>query len=386
MATETTSQNDLSEQVVISGKIAKNRRCKNSKCSKLKEKKRSAEKPLLSSSFSESESEDGDRKGHTTAGRVAQKLPAPTAASNEERSGYSSSDETSEDENDIYQTMKEKINKHNREVAAAEQEQQHQQEQNKNEVRRRKITAENDGKVMATGANVENTVHEEQNTQLVRISPSSFAECGDKMDTGEWEMVDKCPKESDISATTESETSTDDFWKSDSQIRLLTKEKTAKKRKKDKSSLVKKVSKPERVGIFRRFRNEWKWLKEEYYEEMKELKNIRNKCLIEFLIIFIYCGIGGIIFHNTEGAFEMFYKCGVKRVKRDFLDSLWSKSHYMREEEWKSTARNKLMEFENQLYDAYEAGMTSYSGQKGWSFINSLVYSVTLVTTIGKYC
>lgn len=90
------------------------------------------------------------------------------------------------------------------------------------------------------------------------------------------------------------------------------------------------------------------------------------------------------MFKFTEGAFENFYKCGVKRVKRDFIDTLWRGSHHLREDDWKDLARTKLRDFEEQLHTAHEAGVTSYSGQRSWSFLNAVVYAITIVTTIGE--
>lgn len=49
-------------------------------------------------------------------------------------------------------------------------------------------------------------------------------------------------------------------------------------------------------------------------------------------------------------------------------------------------ARNKLRNFEEELHAAHEAGMTSYSGMKAWSFVNGIIYCMTIVTTIGKLC
>lgn len=121
----------------------------------------------------------------------------------------------------------------------------------------------------------------------------------------------------------------------------------------------------------------------EFKHEVLRLKRLRNRCISDLLIVFIYCGLGAFVFKFTEGTFESFYKCGVKRVKRDFIDDLWRGSHHLREDEWKSRARRKLMEFENQLQDAFEAGINSYSGRRSWSFINALLYSLTVLTTIG---
>lgn len=114
------------------------------------------------------------------------------------------------------------------------------------------------------------------------------------------------------------------------------------------------------------------------------LRDLRNRCLAELLLVMIYCGLGAFVFRFTEGAFESFYKCGVKRVKRDFLDTLWTYSHNMKEEDWKSMARRKLMEFEEQLHTAHEAGVQTYSGQRSWSFLNAVLYCLTVVTTIGE--
>ncbi|XP_076240499.1 uncharacterized protein LOC143183014 [Calliopsis andreniformis] len=117
--------------------------------------------------------------------------------------------------------------------------------------------------------------------------------------------------------------------------------------------------------------------------EAQIMRNLRNRCLSGLLLVIIYCGLGAFVFRFTEGAFESFYKCGVKRVKRDFLDSLWDYSHNMKEEDWKSMARRKLMEFEEQLHTAHEAGVQTYSGQRSWSFLNAVLYCLTVVTTIG---
>lgn len=128
----------------------------------------------------------------------------------------------------------------------------------------------------------------------------------------------------------------------------------------------------------------YKAYKLEMREEHQKIRKLWNKCMCELFLIMVLCGIGGMVFKFTEGSFENFYKCGVKRVKRDFIDLLWVKSHNLREEDWKSLARNRLRIFEEELHVAHEAGMTSYSGQRSWSFLNGIVYALTVITTIGK--
>ncbi|KAL6445636.1 hypothetical protein ACFW04_000864 [Cataglyphis niger] len=146
---------------------------------------------------------------------------------------------------------------------------------------------------------------------------------------------------------------------------------------------------PEKVTLLDFFRalkdvvGEFKVFIAQNPRETTIIRRLRNRCIAGLLLIMIYCGLGGFIFRFVEGAFETFYKCGVKRVKRDFLDSLWNYSHNLREDDWKSMARRKLMEFEEQLHTAHEAGLHNYSGQKSWSFLNAVAYCLTVITTIG---
>ena len=73
----------------------------------------------------------------------------------------------------------------------------------------------------------------------------------------------------------------------------------------------------------------------------------------------------------------------MKRVHRDFLETLWSNAHTEAEWSWKSSARQKLNDFESQVLAAVDAGVKSYSGQTTWSFTNSIIYSISLISTIG---
>lgn len=128
----------------------------------------------------------------------------------------------------------------------------------------------------------------------------------------------------------------------------------------------------------------WQQFKQERKADYDHLIFLRNRCACDLLLLIIILGLGGILFKSLEGSFENAYKCSTRNVKRDFIESLWRGSHYLREEDWKSMARKKLFEFEDQLHTAHEAGVTSYSGQRSWNFMNSFVYCITLITTIGK--
>lgn len=133
-----------------------------------------------------------------------------------------------------------------------------------------------------------------------------------------------------------------------------------------------------------KFKRNWDLFKEENKSHYVAIKLLTNRCICDLILLVFFCGIGGMMFRSLEGQFENAFKCSTRSVKRDFIESLWRGSHHMREDEWKSMARKKLYEFEDQLHTAHEAGVTSYSGQRSWNFMNSFVYCLTLVTTIGK--
>ncbi|XP_031621642.1 uncharacterized protein LOC116339746 [Contarinia nasturtii] len=127
----------------------------------------------------------------------------------------------------------------------------------------------------------------------------------------------------------------------------------------------------------------WHQVIELHQDEWDQMMRIRNRCIANFILLCIFFGVGGLMFRFIEGAFENFYKCGVRRVKRDFVDHLWSTSQDLSEDDWKSLARSKLRGFEEELHSAHEAGLRSYSGLKSWTFINGVVYCMSVVTTIG---
>lgn len=128
----------------------------------------------------------------------------------------------------------------------------------------------------------------------------------------------------------------------------------------------------------------WHQLLVEHSPEWAAARRCRNRCLADLVVLMFVCGLGGLTFRFVEGSFENFYKCGVRRVKRDFVDHLWTTSHNLREDDWKQAARAKLRSFEEELHAAHEAGMTSYSGMKAWTFVNGLIYCLTVITTIGR--
>ncbi len=83
------------------------------------------------------------------------------------------------------------------------------------------------------------------------------------------------------------------------------------------------------------------------------------------------------------GWHESRYKCGALRIRRHFIDELWEQSAILPEDEWRTLARQRLVDFEDQLHEAFSAGLTSYSGKRTWGFWDAVAFSMTTVATIG---
>ncbi|XP_053685922.1 trichohyalin [Sabethes cyaneus] len=159
------------------------------------------------------------------------------------------------------------------------------------------------------------------------------------------------------------------------------------KEKKRRRALVVYVEKEDDQFNWTEIYEEWRDLWLDFLDdkplERNRLRLQVNECLFYFGVLVMLCGVGGVVFRVTEGTFESQYKCGVKRVKRDFIDHLWLSSHNQKEEDWKQTARARLRKFEEELQIAFDAGMKTYSGSTAWNFVNGVIYSLTVVSTIG---
>lgn len=161
------------------------------------------------------------------------------------------------------------------------------------------------------------------------------------------------------------------------------------------------------VPLWREMVIVWRQFRAVHPTQVQLLRSHIKRCFCMLVVMTIFCGLGGILFRYIEGNFESMYKCGVKRIRRNFIDDLWQASHNhrldnrfflfqscismflifvgYREDEWKSKARSQLKLFEEELQVAFEAGVKSYSGLTAWNFVNSVLYCLTVVTTIGNF-
>lgn len=74
----------------------------------------------------------------------------------------------------------------------------------------------------------------------------------------------------------------------------------------------------------------WKEHIKTHANELMKIKSSVKTCAADVVLLMILCGIGGLLFRYVEGNFENIYKCSVKRVKRDFIDQLWTSSHNLK--------------------------------------------------------
>lgn len=111
------------------------------------------------------------------------------------------------------------------------------------------------------------------------------------------------------------------------------------------------------------------------------------------ILLFANCSLvilGGFLFQFIETATNpenTTFQCGgAKKVRRDFVDVLWSQSQTDNEWAWKSLTRQKLNDLENQLLEAVDKlGVKTFSvGQTTWNLTNTIIYSISLMTTIGN--
>lgn len=103
-----------------------------------------------------------------------------------------------------------------------------------------------------------------------------------------------------------------------------------KEKKRRRALLIYVEKKDDEFGwgeIFDELKDYWLDFLDDNPLEIHRLRIQANECLFYFGVLVVLCGVGGIIFRVTEGTFESQYKCGVKRVKRDFIDALWVSSH-----------------------------------------------------------
>ena len=101
-----------------------------------------------------------------------------------------------------------------------------------------------------------------------------------------------------------------------------------------------------------------------------------------------YLIIGALTFQQIEGPEEVKISYRVGQYRKDIVQKLWDitdKYNVLEFEKWKSESEAVVMDFQNHVVEQTDNGYDGSDGHPNqWTFSGSLLYSITVITTIGK--
>ncbi|KAH6933658.1 hypothetical protein HPB50_017423 [Hyalomma asiaticum] len=109
------------------------------------------------------------------------------------------------------------------------------------------------------------------------------------------------------------------------------------------------------------------------------------------LLVVAYSIVGALIFRAIEADKEVHQRQRVSQLRRRYLRDMWAvteRLNVLHDEEWMAEVGAKLKEFEDEVVlavrnDGYD-GKDAQEEALQWSFSGSLLYSITVITTIGS--
>lgn len=109
------------------------------------------------------------------------------------------------------------------------------------------------------------------------------------------------------------------------------------------------------------------------------------------LLVVAYAIVGALIFQAIESGKEVKQRLEVSQLRRQCLFAMWNvteKLNVLHDVEWMAKVGTKLKEFEDKVVlavrnDGYD-GKEVYEESMQWSFSGALLYSITVITTIGS--
>lgn len=107
-------------------------------------------------------------------------------------------------------------------------------------------------------------------------------------------------------------------------------------------------------------------------------------------LVIAYSIMGGFIFMSLESSQEMLERKSVDLSRKLQLERMWNitvDTLILGKQNWTYEMERVLKEFQTEIYEATK--LRGWDGQSDtaeaqWSFPNSLLYSITVITTIGK--
>ncbi|XP_034256919.1 potassium channel subfamily K member 3-like [Thrips palmi] len=109
-----------------------------------------------------------------------------------------------------------------------------------------------------------------------------------------------------------------------------------------------------------------------------------------FSLVGGYVLLGALLFESLEGGYEMNQRGSMKGHRDDCLRELWAlteRFNVLYQENWTQQAQEQLRRFETRVVEATKVegydGKDPQDQDRQWSFSGALLYSVTVITTIG---
>ena len=108
-------------------------------------------------------------------------------------------------------------------------------------------------------------------------------------------------------------------------------------------------------------------------------------------LVIAYSIMGGFVFMSLEASHEKLEREGVDLTRRSKVERLWNITEYsliLGKKNWTHEVDKVLKEFQTEIFEATK--LRGWDGQSDdadaqWSFPNSLLYSITVITTIGNF-
>ena len=120
-------------------------------------------------------------------------------------------------------------------------------------------------------------------------------------------------------------------------------------------------------------------------EKVKNLSSRWFTHVFLFLVLFLYCVLGALLFRAIEGPLEEVQKAKVQDIRDNVVKELKIlRRATISDQRWERLVLNDLRKFEDALLEAFKNGINDDIDKRKWTFWGSMFFCGTIFTTIGK--